>query len=359
MHGLAGRPGRTRVRDPAEALAERFLRWLGGGRGDDARGRHRLTLTLLDAAWGRPGWPLHGYRPRRNPGAFLALTADLAFDLRHGLGIRALGARGHAGAEMAAVRGFLRERLDRPWTEALDDVRALGWHQLAAAVETTVREALVTTPCGDRRPARGAGAEPSLARALACLGFDAATAAGDEHHPVAGDLRGELRRGLDGAWSAALDAWPRRDLAGFFAAWPVDPLELLAVSGVDEALRDLDFAVVYARVTDARPPGRRWPPPTSLAGDDPESRAAFQALAGRRADDPVSRREQRLLRLGLSATFPATVAGLDARLAACDVPAALRAGADWRGALDASAERIEVARAAFLARVDEHLGGAP
>lgn len=313
---------------------------------------------LLDTAWRRPGWPLHAYRPRRDPGAFLALTADLAYDLRYGLGARALGTRGHVAEELAQVRGFLRQRLARPWIDALDDARAVGWHRIAGEVETTVRRALGATSCGGLAH-RGAAAEPTLAQVLDCLGFDGGTEASDEHHPVAGDLRSELRRALDGPWHAALASWPRRDLAGFLAAWPVDPLALLALPGIDEALHELDFAVFYARVSDARPPGRRWRPPAALAPGDDEGRGLFEALAGRRADDASSRREQRLLRLGLSATFPMTVAALDARLAARDAPTALRAGGDWWGAVDAAAERIEVARAAFLVRVDERLGVAP
>ena len=342
-HGEAGFTPRK-----AEALTERFLGWLCEGRGDGARGRHRQVLMLLDTAWGRPGWPLHGYRPRRDPGAFVAFVADLVFDLRYRTGERALGISGPRARERERLRAFLRDRLTAPWRSLLDDVRGLGWQRIAEELEALIGGALPTR------------AEPDLplAAVLECLGFQG-VARRDEHHPVAGDLRAVLRRTLDGPWSAALASWTRRDLVGFLASWPVDPLHLLEAPGAAAELRGLDFAVFYARVTDGRAPGRRWSPPAALVLPDRDSVEHFTALAGRLPDDAVGRREQRLQRLGLSATFPAVVAHLDAWLASPASPADFVAGAPWVDAVEAAAERIDVARRAFLANVSQRIGGAP
>ena len=333
--------------EAADAFTERFVSWLTDGRGDSARGRHRQALMLLDSAWGRPGWPLHDYRPRRDPGAFLALVSDLALDLRYRTGEKALGAGGRIDSEHARLRAFLRERLMQPWTLVLEDIRALGWWCVASQLESVTRSALKQPDGGD---------EP-LALALAHLGVDPG-ARRDEHHPVAGDLRRALRLGLDEPWSAALDDHQRSDLVGFLATWPTDPLALLSEPGVADEFGELDFAVFYALVTDARAPGRRWWPPAALVPEERESREHFAAMAGRLDGDAVSRREQRLLRLGLSATFPGVVARLDALLASPSVPRALHHGEPWGATVDTLAERVELARRAFLARVGEKIGGA-
>ncbi len=332
----------------AEALTDRFVGWLCEGRGDGARGRHRQVLMLLETAWSRPGWPLHGYRPRRDPGAFLAFVADLVFDLRYRTGERALGISGPLGREREHLRAFLRERLVAPWRCLLDDVRSLGWARIAEELEATISGALPA----DAQP------DLPLATALACLGFQP-VARGDEHHPVAGDLRAVVRRTLDAPWSAAVAAWTRRDLVGFLATWPVDPLALLCAPGAVAELRDLDFAVFYARVTDARAPGRRWSPPAALVPPDRDSVEHFTALSGRLTGDAVGRREQRLQRLGLSATFPAVVGHLDAWLASPQSPAELAAGAPWLDAVEDVAERLDLARRALLASVSQRIGGTP
>lgn len=348
MHRMACQVDAGSAPRTADALTDRFVGWLCEGRGDGARGRHRQVLMLLETAWSRPGWPLHGYRPRREPGAFVAFVADLVFDLRYRTSERALGLSGPLALEREQLRAFLRERLAAPWRSMLDDVRSLGWRRIAEELEAIIGGALP------------AGAEPDLplATALERLGFEPG-ARGDEHHPVAGDLRAVVRRTLDGPWSAALDAWTRRDLVGFLAAWPVDPLALVGAPGAAAELRDLDFAVFYARVTDGRAPGRRWSPPAALVPPGRDSLAHFMALSGRLPEDADGRREQRLQRLGLSTTFPTTVTWLDACLASAQSPVELAAGAPWLDAVEAVAERIDVARRALLASVSQRIGGTP
>ena len=334
-----------------DALADRFVRWRLDSRGDSARGRHRHTLMLLELAWQRPGWPLHRYRPRRNPGAFLALVADISADVLGG----ALPVSGPPTSVRERMYASWRERLARPWTMVLDDLRAAGWPTVARVLEAHVVAALQAEPGPSSNGAHGGAGEPSLAQALTMLGVAARDGGAAEQHPAAGDVRLELRRRLDPAWSRALQAWSRTDLVGFLAAWPVDAYELLTDPTTCTALSSYDFAVAYAWLSDARAPGRTWCPPPQLLPADPLAQETFAALAGRASDDPLTRREFSQLRLGLSATFPATIAGLDRRLATRAALPELHAGARWLGAIEAIAERVAVARRTFLEHVAAEL----
>ena len=333
-----------------EALVDRFVRWRLDSRGDSARGRHRHTLMLLEQAWQRPGWPLHRYRPRRNPGAFLVLAADISAAVLDG----ALPVCGPISEVRERLRACWRDRLGRPWTTVLDDLRAVGWPTVAQVLEAHVVAALQAARVPSAYGAPGGADEPSLAAVLTMLGV-AARGAAAEQHPMAGDVRLELRRRLDPAWSRALEAWPRAGLVGFLAAWPVDAHHLLTDPTARTALSSYDFAVAYAWLSDARAPGRTWCPPPQLLPADPLAIETFAALAGRASDDPLTRRELSHLRLGLSATFPATYAGLDRRLAGAAALPELHAGARWLDAIEAVAERVAVARRTFLEHVAAQL----
>ena len=334
-----------------DALADRFVRWRLDSRGDSARGRHRHTLMLLEQVWQRPGWPLHRYRPRRNPGAFLALTADISADVLDG----ALSVSGPHAVVRGRIFECWRDRLARPWTMVLEDLRAVGWPTVAQVLEAHVVAALKAHRGPFPNGASVGAGEPNLAAVLTMLGVDARGDAAAEQHPMAGDLRFELRRRLDPAWSRALQTWSRTDLVGFLAAWPVDAHRLLTNPTARTALSSYDFAVAYAWLSDARAPGRTWCPPRHLLPADPLAHETFVTLAGRASDDPLTRREFGQLRLGLSATFPATSAGLDRWLAAGAALPELHAGARWLDAIEAVAERVAVARRVFLEHVAAQL----
>lgn len=354
----------TDVDDPVAHLADRFFRLVADGRGDAARGRHLYALRFLDAI-GRPDHPLHlPYRPTRNPAAFLAMAFDLAGDALHGYGARLESGAQRADAAAEEVRRHLAGRLSAPWVRFMAELERADLGHLAALVRTTVEEALHRPAVSDlpahlenvaswmtdaqraRFDADAFVRGLPLHEVLRLLRYDAddtAPRAHREQHATGGDLRALVRRRLDRPWRQALQAEERSDAVATLASAPFD------VAWLAEASDGEDFAVAFALATDAHAPGRQWPAPVPYV--DPEDREGFELLAGRGAASAV-RREARLRRWGVSATFPAATEVLDERLAArADALPMLHAAAAWRAFVAGHRDVLEVARRRFVQQV--------
>ncbi len=359
----------TGVDEPVAHLADRFLRLVAEGRGDGARGRNLYALRCLDAMGSADG-PLHlPYRPTRNPAAFLAMVFDLAGDAIHGYHTRLDGGAMHAREASDAVHGHLVERLLAPWTSFAAELHGAGFTHLATLICETVLEALQRPAVSDlpavleelrswmtakqnaRFDADRFVRDLPFHRVLTLLRFDAksdSTAGDREQHPSGGDLRALVRRRFDGPWRRTAERVGRGDPIAFLASWPFD------VSWLTEHADGEDFAVAYAVATDANRPGRHWTAPSPYVND--QDRAAFEALSGRGAKGVAERREARLQRWGVSATYPSSTTVVDDRLAreASDVPA-FHAGAAWKDYVVAHHDALEVARRHFLQRVADAL----
>lgn len=355
----------TDVDEPVARLADRFVRFVAEGRGDGARGRNLYALRFLDVM-GRPESALHfPYRPTRNPGAFLAMVFDLAGDALHGYSTRIEGGAEHSVEAADGVRLHLVDRLTQPWGRFVADLEGAGFRHLAGVTcETIVQglqrpsvsdlpdllnelESWMTTAQHARFDADRFARELPFHRVLTLLRYDGAKVASAgtrEQHASGGDLRALVRRRLDRPWRLAFDHEDVADPIAFLASWPFDITWL-----ADQACDD-DFAVAYALATDANRPGRHWaaPPPYVCA----EEREGFEALAGRGAAAGTTRRETRLQRWGVSATFPTSIEAVDERLAdaAADLPA-LHARAPWRQHVARHRDALEVARRRFVQRV--------
>lgn len=359
----------TDVDEPVARLADRFVRLVAEGRGDGARGRNLYALRFLDAV-GRPESPLHfPYRPTRNPAAFLAMVFDLAGDALHGYSSRLEGGPEHAVDAADGVCRHLTERLTAPWGRFVAELEGSGFDHLASVARATIVDGLKRPAVSDL-PALLRGVESWMTsdqharfdadrfvrdlpfhRVLALLRYDGETGASAttrEQHPTGGDLRALVRRRLDRPWRLASERDDVADGIAFLASWPFDVAWL-----TDQACAE-DFAVAYALATDANRPGRRWSAPTPYVCD--EEREGFEALVGRGAAASATRRETRLRRWGVSATFPATTQLLDERLAemAADLPA-FHSRAPWREHVDAHRDTLEVARRRFVQRVADAL----
>jgi hypothetical protein len=359
------------IPDPVARFADRFLRFVTKGRGDGARGRNLYALRCLDAMRNEAS-QLHlsfSYRPTRNPAAFLALVFDLMGDALHGYLTRLEGGAEHAGAAREVVHRHITQRLEAPWTQLVTELGAAGFDGLANMVTDVIREALDRSAVSDlpaqlttlriwMTPTQYAQFDVvayirslPFHRVLTLLRYGAAT--GAEQHSTGGDLRRSLRERLDAPWSAALAGEGTDEPLAFLAAWPFD------VGWLADESDGGDFAVAYALATDAKRPGRVWAAPAPFVRDD--EREAFESLVARGAQESAARRELWLQRWGVSATFPATTATVDAQLAAAATTLALlHAGGDWR-LLVADRDALEVARRHFLQRVADALrsGGRP
>lgn len=359
----------TDVDGPVARLADRFLRLVAEGRGDGARGRNLYALRYLDAM-GRPDSPLRfPYRPTRNPGAFLAMVFDLAGDALHGYSDRIEGGAEHVVDTADGVRGHLVERLTARWGRFVAELEGAGFEHLATLTRETIVDGLRRPAVSDlpavlseieswmtaaqhaRFDADRFVHELPFHRVLTLMRYDRASGASTntrEQHPSGGDLRALVRRRLDRPWRRALDRATTAEPIAFLASWPFDVAWLADQTG------DPEFAVAYALATDANTPGRTWTAPAPYVRD--EDRVAFEALAGRGAAAGATRRETRLRRWGVSATFPTSTATLDDRLgeAAADL-APLHATADWRGHVAAHRDALAVARRRFVQHVADTL----
>jgi hypothetical protein len=358
----------TGVGEPVARLADRFVRLVADGRGDGARGRNLYALRCLDAM-ASPEGPLHlPYRPTRNPVAFLAMVFDLTGDALHGYLARIEGGAEHEVDAVDGVRRHLAERLAAPSGYFVEELRSAGFDHLADVTHETIAQALHRPSASDlpalltelrswmtaaqyaRFDAERFVRDLPFHRVLTLLRFDGAenaSAGAREQHPTGGDLRALIRRRLDGPWRLALQRAEAGDPIAFLASWPFD-IGWLAEQG------DEDFAAAYAVATDANGPGRHWTAHAPYVRD--EELMDFASLVGRAATAGAVRRETRLRRWGVSATFPETTRLLDARLvgAASDLPA-LHAGGAWREHVAAHRDALEVARRHCTQRVADAL----
>jgi hypothetical protein len=306
-----------------EQMADLFHGLIAEGRGDRARGRNFHILHFLNLIWSELGFPLHRYRPSRNPGAFLAMAFDLLGDYLCGHSERLLEDRPHL------VLPIIKSWLGLPWHAFRERVAVAGLPHLAAVLDETVRVALRTLSKSSFPAYLGRLKLYMTPAQLALLDVNALIDGlpvgkilfylhvtelprrepGDERHPIGGDLRQAIRKTFDLAWRRALERQERRDLVMFFASLPVGGLRLLDPS-------DYDFAVFYARLTDGREPGRIWQAPALYLAE--EDRQHFLFLTGRLPHDRLTRKTLGLLRLGLSATFPETIRFLDGLLERAD-----------------------------------------
>jgi hypothetical protein len=355
-----------------ELLVGYFAGLLAAGRGDSARARSLHALYFFEYIWSNTQLPLYSYRPSRRPAAFLAMVFDLMGDVSGAYTQRLLG------GDEAQVRRELASRLAAPWPSLLAQLRSSDLRCLAAILDETLRAAL-RQPAQSDLPAYLAKLRfymtsaqlarvsvPSLLESLTVAEvFDylrfappPRERAGEEQHPASGDLRKAIRSSYDRLWAAALtDLEP--GIVTLLATLPVDVLALLKTADSKNAelkneAGDEDFAVFYARLTDANAPGRSWRPPPHLVA--PEEWADFAFLAARGARNSLSRRAQGLSRLGLSSTFPETVGRLDAWLEQGVAFPELHAHRPWREAVLEQADLIVQTRARFLDVLARRLG---
>ncbi len=370
VYGLA-MPTVGREDQELELLVERFLGYLTEGRGDLARGRHLHLLRALDALWDPDAVIDLPYRPTRNPGAFLAMTFDLAGDACHGYSLLLDGGGSTTREQLSGIAAHVRARLRAPWPRHVAELRRLGMHHLGAMLEGFVPDVLERSPLSRlptelaRLAGRMTARQASLfdrraylvglpfARVLDLLGWHGERAApsGREQHPTGGDLRSLLRRRLDAPWAAALRLAPAVGPVAVLATMPTAPERLTEVGG------EGDFAVSYALSSDAPAPGRRWPAPAPYVTDD--GRDEFEYLTGRGAADDAAdraiRREIRLERAGASLMFPESYARVDALLETTPGLEPLHAGGSWRELVKARAEELAAARLEFTHRVAEQM----
>ena len=329
----------TGVDEPVAHLADRFLRLVAEGRGDGARGRNLYALRCLDAMGSADG-PLHlPYRPTRNPAAFLAMVFDLAGDAIHGYHTRLDGGAMHAREASDAVHGHLVERLLAPWTSFAAELHGAGFTHLATLICETVLEALQRPAVSDL-PAvleelrswmtakqtlvstPTASSRPSLPRVLTLLRFDArrdSTAATVSDIPR-GELRALVRGRFDRPWRRTAERVGRGDP---IASSP-GAFELFVAHGARHG---------GTSASPTRRPRTRTAPVVTRPPLAVRQRPAPPASKPeRRAPGVVAeRREARLQRWGVSATYPSSTTIVDDRLAreASDVPA-FHAGAAGR-----------------------------
>jgi hypothetical protein len=351
-----------------ELLVGYFAGLLAAGRGDSARARSLHALYFFEYIWSNAQLPLYSYRPSRRPAAFLAMVFDLMGDLSGAYTQRLLG------GDEAQVRRELAARLAAPWPGLLAELRSSDLPCLAAVLDETLRAAL-RQPGQSDLPDYLAKLQfyltaaqlarvsvPSLLESLSVAEvFDylrfappPRERAGEEQHPASGDLRKAIRSSYDRLWAAALEGL-EPGTATLLATLPVDALALLKAAHTATAeVVDEDFAVFYARLTDANAPGRSWRPPPHLVA--PEEWSDFAFLAGRGARNSLSRRAQGLSRLGLSSTFPETVGRLDAWLEQGAAFPELHAHRPWREMALEQADLIVQTRARFLEVLARRLG---
>lgn len=350
-----------------ELLVGYFAGLLAAGRGDSARARSLHALYFFEYIWSNAQLPLYSYRPSRRPAAFLAMVFDLMGDVSGAYTQRLLG------GDEAQVRRELAARLAAPWQSLPEELCSSDLPCLAAVLDETLRAAL-RQPGQSDLPAYLAKLRfymtsaqlarvsvPSLLESLSVAEvFDylrfappPRERAGEEQHPASGDLRKAIRSSYDRLWAAALAAHEPGTVT-LLATLPVDALALLKAAELKNEAGDEDFAVFYARITDANAPGRSWRPPPQLVA--PEEWSDFAFLAARGARNSLSRRAQGLSRLGLSSTFPETVGRLDAWLEQGAAFPELHAHRPWRETVLKQADLIVQTRARFLDVLARRLG---
>lgn len=350
-----------------ELLVGYFAGLLAAGRGDSARARSLHALYFFEYIWSNAQLPLYSYRPSRRPAAFLAMVFDLMGDVSGAYTQRLLG------GDEAQVRRELAARLAAPWQSLPEELCSSDLPCLAAVLDETLRAAL-RQPGQSDLPAYLAKLRfymtsaqlarvsvPSLLESLSVAEvFDylrfappPRERAGEEQHPASGDLRKAIRSSYDQLWAAAL-ADHEPGTVTLLATLPVDALALLKAAELKNEAGDEDFAVFYARITDANAPGRSWRPPPHLVPPDEWSDFAF--LAARGARNSLSRRAQGLSRLGLSSTFPETVGRLDSWLEQGAAFPELHAHRPWRETVLKQADLIVQTRARFLDVLARRLG---
>lgn len=324
------------------------------GRGDDARGRHLASLYALEWSY-RHGW--FDYRPTRDPGRWTLLLVDVV------------------GARMGLAP---RERLTSPVSAFLARMEAVNLELVAART----REALVAgvanafdIPDALAAPLVG---RMSLAAALWAHGVPASGPTGREKHPQGRQVRKALRGCIDAHWDRQLEAVEANDAIDaetVLAAVPISYAVMAravqsALERVGEDLGQVPFAVFYALLTDARRGGRVWRPPERYVEGGSYDRAAFESMVGHTLTSSRSRkgryrRSSALAELGLSASFPRTVARIDRWLGTELIPEFCLAvgGAgylrgDWYSWAQERSERIERRHLALVEGVADARGGA-
>lgn len=280
---------------------ERRLRSLAvDGRGDDARGRHLASLYALEWAY-RNG--LFEYRPSRDPGRWLVLLLDVA------------------GARMGLSPAT---RLRRPVGEFFARLGRIGLDLVAQRTRTALLASVARAYGLQSRLATQTLDRMSVASVLWSLSVPVSGTAEREKHPQGRQVRKALRARIDGAWSARLVTLQTAgtvDATVMLSAIPISfTVTARAVQAalvrVGEDLDQAPFAVFYALLTDARHGGRVWRPDDAYVEGGSYDRATFDATVGHALQTARSRkrRDRRsiaLAELGLSATFPATIARLD------------------------------------------------
>lgn len=300
-----------------EPVPEQYLAALAGvvrdyaaaGRGDEARGRHLAALYALEWCYRHD---LFDYRPTRDPARWLLLLLDVA------------GARIGLSPE---------DRIRRTLRTFHADLAGIGLPAVASRTRHALRRGVATTMGIPSALAGPLADRMSAGATLWALGVPPSGPSGREKHPQGREIRKVLRARLDAGWDEALatiDTQRTPNAYDILAAIPFSfdvatrTIEA-SLERVGESLTSVPFAVFYALLTDARRGGRVWDPPAHYVDGGTFDRAAFDAAVGHalgaaRSRKNRFRRSAALAELGLSATFPRTVARIDRWLAQRPIP---------------------------------------
>ena len=326
--------------DYLDELVMYFYSLTAIGRGDSARGRGLQVLYFLNYVWAAPKLPLYSYRPHRKPASFLAMAVDLYADLSH------KHAELFFEGRSADVERSLKLFLQKTWFEFCTGLREGGLGRFADILDEVIRSALRNADQSDlpaelaqldlyMTPAQFARFDRHafidhvpLHQLFAYLRFrpPGLWDVKSEQHPVGGDLRAAIRESYDVLWARVVTRVTHPNVVKLFAMLPINCFSLFTST---YTYQDEDFAVFYARLTDSRRPGRKWSPPAAYVGNTPEDREHFTFLTAGDKRDGFLRKAQRLERIGLSSTFPTTVAVFDAWLESPEHFRELRERAPW------------------------------
>jgi hypothetical protein len=297
--------------DYHRALEHVLESWSVTERGDDPRGRNLQALYFLEFAL-EHGW--FSYLPSRQPGRWVMNLLDLLGSLAGKSASQRLG---------LDIRGL---------------VSLLSHHRLTHIAELTCA---TLTRSLEMCPEFRDLSRPLMRRVLETLdmvsllqwlGFkpDAVLSARDRAGSVYGQkIRQQLSNQLDPHWETVIASLEQESIPDFLRVLVSLPpsfqqLETMIEHQLqleDSSLKEIPFAVFYARVTDA--PGDEWSGRHYISEDD---RSAFEAWVGRHRERRLSgvtgfeTNHIKQFRLGVRAACPLTIQVIDRWLEQKPIP---------------------------------------